>query len=117
MTKQINNSDTSILQGEAENTQEQNKTAFRNALVFDIELLNGEKSSINVIYNNKDVYFEEIVSYMTLAIEKCTKIKAVEASGGSIRNGTYEPIFFYSKREFDRTEILNNPFLRKFHGL
>lgn len=105
MTKQINY------------TQAQTTQAFGNAIVFDIELLTGEKSAINVIHNNRDIDFEEIVAYMVKAIEKTTKIKTMEASAGSIRKGIYEPIFFYQKREFDRSEVLNNPYLRKFYDL
>lgn len=87
---------------------------FRNAMVFDIEMLNGENSSITTIYNHKDVDFEELVSHMHQALKKCIKVKSVKSSVGSIKSGKFEPLFLYHKIEFDRTETMKNPFVKEW---
>jgi len=96
---------------EINNTQK--PAQFSSAMFFEIELLSGESSSVITIYNNKEVDFEEILNHMQNALQNCRKIKSVKPSIGSIKKGKYEPILMYSKIEFDRTESLNNTFIRK----
>jgi hypothetical protein len=87
---------------------------FNNAMVFDMEMLNGENTSIVTIYNYRDVDFEELVGHMHKALEKCTKVKNVQSSVGSIKQGKFEPVFLYDRKEFDRTVIHENPILKEW---
>lgn len=99
-----------------ETNELQNKTEFLgNAVTFDLELQNGNQSSITVIHNNADISFEEIVRFMNKAIEQARRIKTSKASAGSIRSGKYKAIISYTKKEFDRTPQLNNPYLREYY--
>lgn len=90
---------------------------FGNAIVFDVELLNGDTTSTTTIFNMKEVDFEEIVAYMIDAFKKMEKVKSITPSVGSIRGGNYSPVFLYNKTEFDRRHILENPILRNIYGL
>jgi hypothetical protein len=96
--------------------QQNTAETFNNAVVFDIELLNGKQTSVTTIFNNKEVDFEEIVAGMNRAFERCDNVKSIQPSMGSIRGGTFKPVFFYQKREFDRSEVLNHPFLGRYYS-
>lgn len=112
-----NNSTILNLDSELNQTQEQITKIFQTAIVFDIELLNGVKSSVTTICNHTEVDMDEIVAYMSDAIKKSNKVKAMTPTAGSICGGEYEPIFFYDRTEFDRSAVLNNPNLRKAYGI
>ena len=110
-------SKTKILESTPQKNHDHNENNYKQAIVFDIELLNGKQTSVTTICNISEIDFEEIVSYMSDAFKKAEKIKAITPSVGSISRGEYEPIFFYDRTEFDRSEVLNNPILRRVYGL
>ena len=100
----MTNSNSKILLSES-NTQDsenQNQQNFTHAIVFEIELINGKKSAITTIYQNKDISFEEIICNMSKAIEKSNNIKSMTPSVGSIKSGKYKRSFLYAKKEFNR---------------
>ena len=111
------NSKPSILETGINTTQTQTTPIFKQAIVFEIELLNGKKSSVTTICNNSEIDFEEMVAYMSDGLRKSERVKAITPTVGSISSGEYKPIFFYDRTEFDRSEVLNNPNLRRAYGL
>lgn len=120
MQKNLKNSCNStpvILETAPNQTNNKNETIFKQAIVFDIELLNGKQTSVTTICNISEIDFEEIVPYMCDAFKSSEKIKAITPTVGSITSGQYTPIFFYDRQEFDRSLILQNPILRKVYGL
>ena len=116
-SQQSSNSTTLLLDSESNKTQEQSTNIFKTAIVFNIELLNGKKSSVTTICNNSEVDIDEIVAYMSDAIKKSERIKAMTPTVGSICGGEYEPIFFYDRTEFDRSAVIKNPNLRRAYGI
>ena len=116
-TSQNSSNSTPVILETETTTKEQTTKIFKQAIVFDIELLNGKKSSVTTICNNSEIDFEEMVAYMTDGLRKSERVKAITPTVGSISRGKYKPVFFYDCTEFDRSAVLNNPILRRVYGL
>lgn len=108
--KEIDNFGTDQQKNAIETTTKKDTHLFGNAIVFNLELMNGKTSAINVIHNNIDVSFEDIVRFMNDAIAVSNNIKAVETQAGSVRNGVFSPVFYFDRMEFERKEILKSQF-------
>lgn len=78
---------------------------LNNAIVFEIELKNGQKSLLTTMYNHTDIDFEELVSKTQIALKNSNKTKSVKTTVGSIKTGEFKGVIFYDTLEFTNSTV------------
>jgi len=76
-------------------------TDFKHALLSDVELTDGTTTQAIVIFNNKELNFEELNLGVNKGLENLYKVKSVLTKFCSIRNGKAKAVAHFTKKEFD----------------
>ena len=78
-------------------SKEIENNVFNDAISTEIEMIDGKKSLVTVIFNCKEVSFEELVLGLKVALKNCENIKSIRPQTGTLKNGKFERHFLYPK--------------------
>lgn len=96
---------TETLIEESHQVQDFNDINLKNALLTNIEFLDGTKTQIVTIFNNELTNFEEIKIGVYEGINRenifySKKMKTLESVCGNFKNGKFKPVIKYPKHIF-----------------
>ena len=71
---------------------------YRQALLFECDLIDGTETTLTIIHNNKELNFEDsIAGTIKMLKTSFPEIKTILPRAGSISSGKFEQICFYKK--------------------
>lgn len=73
---------------------------FKNIIVTDVELKNGKKTQIVTVFNNEDLFFEEVNSGVINGLKKTYDCKSATSHYSRIKEGSLEHCTTFEKHNF-----------------
>jgi len=75
---------------------------FSNAIVSEVELTDGKRTQVVVIFNQRELHFEDINIGLNMSLSRCKNVSKSKNTFCSIRNGILKPFALFQKKVWNR---------------